>query len=429
MIMRRKHQILIHYPSSIAVVATFSSKERSVNDRIKIMEPGDWEQFRNKKLNTIVDPMIFRTADVFLCGQKAVLESYEPKAPETVWSAISSNIGALCTFFDILILEDCLPIFDYETTFPPDLYFGSKTLFELCNEHEQVLVPVTVGGSTYQEIKQRAVEALDEQPPIPPETATDILAELSAFDYEWRPDLWRNEKTGTSKERVLDAFRYGGLLFSGYAQRTGADHIVQPKRSRLYLAASLGAKRANDEQALFAELTRLANSAPEGIQPTADLPSAPTFLPYLLNADDKTPRALLTRALKLRKSGAVADYRSWRRKVNQNLKRGKVPNRLQRELRQITADVIHEIGAEVGSATKVSAKMTGKISFVGPVPVPEIGGEIGAEKELNPGFGLGWVLRNLPGYRYRKLLLLLVMAQREYWHLDSYLKGMWITPQ
>jgi hypothetical protein len=401
-----------------------------VNERISITEPNDWEQFRDKKLNMIVDPMIFRTADVFLRGKGAVLESSEPKHPETIWSAISSNIGALCTFFDTLLLEDYLPIFDYEITFPIDLFVGSQTLIELCNEHEEVLVPVTVRGKAYQEIKQRAVEALDKQPPIPPDTATGILAELSAFDYEWRPDLWRDEKTGAGGERVLDAFRYGGLLFSGYAQRTGADHVVQPKRSTLYLATSFGAQRANDEKALFAELTRLANSAPEGIQPTADLPPVPTFLPYLLNAGDETPRALLARALKLRKSGAVADYGSWwRREVDQNLKRGKVPNRLQKELHQITAEVIREIGTEASYATKVSAKVAGKVSLVGLVPVPEIGGEVGAEKELNPGFGLGWVLRNLPGHRYRKLLLRLVMAQREYWHLDTYLKNMWITPQ
>jgi len=60
----------------------------------------------------------------------------------------------------------------------------------------------------------------------------------------------------------LDAFRYGGLLFSGYAQRIGADHVLQPKRAKLYLASSLAAQRLDDEKALYAELMKLADEAP-----------------------------------------------------------------------------------------------------------------------------------------------------------------------
>jgi hypothetical protein len=104
-------------------------------------------------------------------------------------------------------------------------------------------------------------------------------------------------------------------------------------------------------------------------------------------------------------------------------------NRLRKEFRRITADVIREIGPAADQKIKATAKVTGKVSFVGPIPVLEIGGDVGAEMELNPGFALGWILRNLPGHRYRKLLLRLVMAQREYWHLDTYLKGMWMAPQ
>jgi len=160
-------------------------------------------------------------------------QSPELKHPEMMWSAISSNIGSLCTFFDTLILEERLPMYDYDMTFPPDLETGKYTLVKLCNDDEEVLVPVAVRDQAYQKMKQAAVAVLDNLPDIPEATATDIHNELSAFDWEWRPDLWRSEKTGDNQQRVLDAFRYGGILFSGYAQRTGTEHILQPKRARL----------------------------------------------------------------------------------------------------------------------------------------------------------------------------------------------------
>src|SRR5690242_15192435 len=270
---------------------------------IEIRSPADWEQIPKAGLKVVVDPMVFRTADVFLRGARGLAKSPELKHPATMWNAISSNIGALCTFFDLLILEKRLPMYDYGMTFPPDIDTGKHALVEYCNESEGVLVPVTVQGEAYREMKREAVSILDELPSVSDTLANDILQELSAFDWEWRPDIWREENyMSETNERVLDAFRYGGILFSGYAQRTGSDHILQPKRARLYLATSLGTDRADDEKALFAELTRIASETPEGVQRTGDLPATPTFLPYLLKHDDKTPRELLKRALKLRKN-------------------------------------------------------------------------------------------------------------------------------
>jgi hypothetical protein len=226
-----------------------------MNAKIEINASADWEKIREENLNVVVDPMVFRTADVFLRGAQGMARSRELKHPATMWNAISSNIGSLCTFFDT----------DIET--------GKHTLVESCNAAEEVLVSVSVQGEAYDEMKQAAVAVMHELPDIPETLATDIQNELSAFDWEWRPDLWLDENLEDSRQRVFDAFRFGGILFSGYAQRTGADHILQPKRARLYLAASLGVGRADDEKALFAELTRLSNEVPTGVQRTGDLPA------------------------------------------------------------------------------------------------------------------------------------------------------------
>lgn len=318
----------------------------------------------------VVDPMVFRTADVFLRGAGGLARS---SAPETMWSAISSNVGALCTFFDTVILEKRLPMYDYDETFPPDMVTGKQALIEYCNEAEEMLVAVTVRDGAYQEMKQQAVAVLDKLPSIPETLASDILRELSAFDWEWRPNLGREYPDASAD--VLDAFRYGGILFSGYAQRTGSDHMLQPKRARLNLASSMGANRADDEKALFSEFTRIASKTPEGAQRTGDLPATPTFLPYLLKHDDKTPRELLKRALHLRKSNMVDEYRHWRKGVMADIDRGRVLTKWRKEISGLAEKIAREVGTEGG--TKVSAKIGAKVTAIGP--------EVGVEKEWNPG--------------------------------------------
>jgi hypothetical protein len=401
------------------------TEEVQVDSTITIQNDADWEEKirGNKRIKVVVDPMVFRTADVFLRGSKGIARSPELKHPDTMWNAIASNTDSLCAFFDALILEDLLPMYDYDMTFPPDLDTGKHTLVELCNAHadDAVLVPVTVKEDAYQEVKRAAVSKLGELPEIPPAVAADILTELSAFDYEWRPDLWRGEKTGDTQERVLDTFRYGGLLFTGYAQRTGSDHVLQPKRARLYLAMSLVAERVDDEKALYAELMKLANEAPEGVQRTGDLPAAPTFLPYLLRFDDSTPEQLLNRALKLRKSGVIGEYRGWRQNVMADIDKGRALTERRKEISRIASAIARELKVENDSPIRANAKISAKVSAIG----PEVGGEVGVEKELNLAAALGWILRNIPGYRYRKLLMRMVIAQREYWHLDRHLKRIW----
>jgi hypothetical protein len=389
---------------------------------IEIQSATDWDKISKAGLKVVVDPMVFRTADVFLRGAKGFAQSSDSKSQEKMWSAISGNIGALCTFFDTLILEDRLPMYDYGMTFPPDLETGKHTLVEYCNETDNVLVTVSVQQEAYKEMKREAVAILDELPNISDTLSSDILQELSAFDWEWRPDLWRDEKIDDKNDQcVLDAFRYGGILFSGYAQRTGSDHILQPKRARLYLATSLCSDRADDEMALFSELTRISSETPEGVQRTGDLPATPTFLPYLLKHDDKTPYKLLKHALKLRKSCIVEEYRHWRNGVMDDIDKGRVLTDRRKEIARLAAALTRELKVDNKGETKVSAKIGAKVATLG----PEVGAELGIERAWNLGNTLGWLLRNIPGHRYRKLLMHLIIAQQEYLQIDKHLKSLW----
>jgi hypothetical protein len=221
---------------------------------------------------------------------------------------------------------------------------------------------------------------------------------------------WDDRKRG---EQRLDAFRYGGLLFSGYAQRTGTDHILQHKRARLYLAASLGSERANDEKALFKELARISGESSIGLQRTCELPKTPTFLPYLLKFDDETPQGLLERALKLRRTGAIEEYWAWRRAVLDEIDKGRTSEKWKKEISQIAAAIRKELKADKECNVTVSLS----VSSVGP--------EAGIEKEINLAETLGWLLRNLPGHRYRKLLMRMIIAQREYTRIDKHLNKLW----
>jgi hypothetical protein len=260
-------------------------------DNLVIAQPDDWRRIGEAGLRLVVDPMVFRSADVFLRGWRGA-----PK-PDDAWLAIGSNIGSLCTFFDALILEKCLPMYDYGSTFPPDLQTGKHTLVEWCNDRGPTLLPVQVRGAAYDEVKREALAALAGQPEAAPDLARDNLKETSAFDWEWRPDLWPGGWRGRPEGAdVLAAFRFGGLLFGGYAQRTGCDHLLQPKRARLFLADRLRVKRADDEALLFGPLTQLAGQGSRA----ADWPASPTFLPLLLAQDYASPRALLQHALRLR---------------------------------------------------------------------------------------------------------------------------------
>jgi hypothetical protein len=374
---------------------------------------------------TVLDPLIFRTAELFLGGGKLWLQTADEKEQKAKWQAIDKNIGALLTFFDSVILNDRLPIFDYQST------FQRQALLQICEQHN-LLVPVHVTGKVYEKSKESALAELARQGPIEPDLAKDIIGELSAFDYDWQPELGdlqppipttKGRRTPSSvRSRALTAFRLGGVLFDGYAQQLSvphgtadeqAEHVFQPKRSRLYLAASLRTARAREEDQVFGALKRIANAAPLGLLRVVEMPAAPTFLPLLVqDGKPQTAAELLELALAWRDKPAVKRYRAWRRAIAEALHEGTVPPGLEDELKRIAA----------AFGTKEDDRNT-KISLSAAVTPLSV--EPKVEFEFQGAHLPGWFQRLLPGGRHRHLLIRLVRAARQGYAIDRKLGNLW----
>lgn len=378
---------------------------------ITIEQDGDWEQLRDQ-LKVVVDPTIFRTAEVFLQGERAASNK------RALWQAISANVGSLAAFVDAVVLNQKLPIFDYLSTFPDrpdDDRDDDARLIEFCNREEEVLVPVTVAYGAYWDVKQAALAELGSPDDLPRDAAPGILDELSAFDWAWTPVLpgW---ESAAADDRVLGTFLYGGLLFGGYAQRIGGRHLIQPKRARLFAAAAFR-DPSDDEELVFRRLEQLPGEAPEDVDDAQVFPALPSFLPYLLLADPAGPADLLDRALKLRASPAVAEYRLWHSELVEDVSRGRRAREKAAEVDQLWDAVERELeprGKGLRFAWSVEALFLG-------IPIPRAK----IEGEAEPRRLYAWTLRQLPGHRYQKLMMRMKAAHEEYVRVNADLRRLW----
>jgi hypothetical protein len=128
---------------------------------------------------------------------------------------------------------------------------------------------------------------------VPPETADEILGSLEAIQYEWEPRLETLEtQLPDARDKRLARFLLGQLVFTGYAQQTGAPHVLAPRRSLLLTAVGLGAglaasdaRTAAGETAIYDELARRCRDAGAGWR-EEELPWTPSFLPFLFRRID-----------------------------------------------------------------------------------------------------------------------------------------------
>ena len=146
----------------------------------------DWNEMVKDDLGIIVDPIIFRIGQFFL-------EGGSDGANKGRWNAITSDIGALVRFFDLVVLHDKLPAFNYADTFDQGLDFGDR-LGEVLNEAgDKTLFHINVEYAMYRAAKQSAVgqlrNRLEEGPFVPEGTAAEILHTIKAIQYEWEPSL------------------------------------------------------------------------------------------------------------------------------------------------------------------------------------------------------------------------------------------------
>ena len=297
---------------------------------LTVTTAGDWAEVRRRGLLTVVDPMVYRTGEMFLRGRKATGSNDGARA---VWSALSQNVDGLMLFFDELMLHDQLPIFDYSATVDDPPGMEMPEIVALVNERSEVLVQVSVGYEASVAARQPAVDQLVALQPVDDALADAVVSELSAFDYRWRPML---PELGVLDERAraIATFRYGALLFAQYAAELSdewapldqqPEHVLQPKRSRLLLATALAPDGGLgiEEAQLFDRLRTVESNPQSGIRGD-EVQRAPTFLPYLLSKGPRSPRDLLRIALEERGSGEVRSYRELLARVRAELAAGQI---------------------------------------------------------------------------------------------------------
>ena len=328
---------------------------------LEVSSPADWRTLREKRLLTVLDPMVFRAADVLLHGAPD-----QGDAP--VWEALSKSVGAFCAFVDAVMLNDQLPIFDYGVTWQAGPGF-TGTLLDVCNEEEELLVDVRVSGRAYQQAREPSIRALQQLPEVQPKLADEIRSELSAFDYGWRPMLAELGPLD-EEQRMLASFRYGGLLFHQYADAITdrrqpldqrAEHVLHAKRGLIIIASSLapdGRLRVSEEK-LMRALRRVERHT-EGAVEALDI-RAPTFLPYLLAKEPRSPRDLLRLALRERRGGLVRSYRDWRRRLLADLGGGRLRQSTRNELRIIADEIQRKACSDTAVSLHVSYAADWKI--------------------------------------------------------------------
>ena len=161
------------------------------------------------------------------------------------------------------------------------------------------------------------------------------------LDQGLNPSIENLESELSSElEKNLAAYLLGGLIFTGYAQLMEAEHILQPKRSRVLLALAMGkdASAYQLEKHLFDELKKRAGNHYE------ELPWMPTFFPYLLSKA-QSPDSMLQEVIKLRRSPEIKEYRAWLRDVMQDFKvNGRISTKKIKNVQSIAKHIDRVIG-------------------------------------------------------------------------------------
>jgi hypothetical protein len=404
-----------------------------------------WDELMQRNLGIVIDPLVFRLGQFFLEG-----ESEAGADKNRRWRTIESDIGALVSFFDLIVLHEQLPAFNYHDTFDARLDFGDRLGAVLNVSGDKTLVHVDVEHHMYRAAKKAAIDQLRKRltagPFVPKATADEILATLAAIQYEWEPSLEELELPSADQVR-LARFLLGQLVFAGYAQQTGAPHVLAPKRSLMLTAIGLRTAGTGEtsEAAIYEELGRRFRDAGAGWR-SDELPWTPSFLPFLLKQTNRYregPDILLQRAKELRSSKAIQRYRKLRDAlVSENAERSaEARKELQaaadavassldssrQELqyfRHLTVEVLPQAVGVVGGGL-VGGLVAGPAGAVG----GGLAGVVG-EQALRPVQSRlwGWFVDSLPFRSARKLLARSVRAEQEMQRdLARHLRVVWET--
>ena len=159
----------------------------------------DWSALRDQGATTVLDPTVLRVAGVFSRGSA---QAMDPDWNDWKWQVIQSNLLSLATFVDALILEECLPIFDYAID-PLGLrgYLGLLDEFPergLLDELEPVIIPVRVADPEWMGLHLEAALALGAAQQIPSAHAKEIRTQLDTL-------LWTSLERDAPDEMRIDS--------------------------------------------------------------------------------------------------------------------------------------------------------------------------------------------------------------------------------
>jgi hypothetical protein len=395
------------------------------NAPIRIEGSGDWRRLIERNLTTVIDPMVYRAGEIFLRGRsgRALGNTTAVPLEETrAWDFLDKNLLALGFFFDAVILNEHLPIFNYGDTFDMHLNFEQRSFAALNDADRPVIEPVDVTWGAYTPIKAEALAALQASlesrgahggPWLPAAEARSILDELSHVEFQWDismgPEL--EALLPTEADRHLGRFLLGGMIFGKYADRMQSEHWLQPKRARLFVQATTGGSAPNreDEKELFGWLAE-----------TFNLPALntwqPTFL-HLVLERAKSLRDIPSIVNELRRSGGVRDYRAWRTQALKEWRNdgGLTPESL-RTLDRLRAALTTRSGG-LGAATDAGVAIVETVAKQSP--------ESAAKAVVKAAPLFSWVLDKVPGRRHVKLLADSAHARGRYPHIERRVRTLW----
>jgi hypothetical protein len=403
-----------------------------------ITNQADWIALRPE---VIVDPMIYRLGEIFLAGP--------PDGGGDAWGTVSKDLGGLVTFFDLLVLHERLPAFNYAATFDALCHLGAG-LFTTVNSRVDVLQQVIVAYEPYMDSKSAALDTLrrrvtdDPAAPLQPASLRGLAEELAALEYRWHPSLEDLEPLFAGEARTGASFLLGTLVLSTYAQRTGAPHVMSPKRSRLFTASALAAPSSGYEveERLYAELGRRFNAAGEGWR-DRELAWTPSFVPWLLRDLDPfrtSPADLLDKVFELREQRAVTEYRQVRAGAlagddHAVTELGRLADAMSAALRADRAELAGTRTVLVELMPKAFGAAAGALA--GAAAAGPLGAALGAtmgvagEELLKRVTGTVWgfVFERLPFVSARKLLTRAARTDHDTMaRLEATLRTIWQTP-
>jgi len=386
-----------------------------MNPDLVVQNNEDWKRFTNFTpeggLDAVVDPMIYRTAEVFLRGRPGVSQTLASE--DQVRKSIQRNLDSLMMFFDLIVLSRQLPIIDYGITFDRNIGVDSDDILQKCNQNEQLLVSVHVCGDASQVSRDAAFNVMKDRTLVPKSIADDLCEDMFALEYKWTPDLSPLEFAQEDDLQVL-RFLYGASLFGAFAQMAGVAHVFQPRRSHALLAASLHADGglAQDEERLYKKLAEIMGQNSGSNNGSLELDGLPSFLPYLLSKGPSCPADVLREALKLRNLGMIKDYRDWRNGLIRDWReKGLIRAQCRKELAAIGRSVRKELSTPAESTVELKVSMTG-LDASWRIPVDQL---------------WGWISSQLPGRRYMKVLTRLALARGEYEEIGRHVGSVWAS--